>query len=442
MVVNSNIFRAYDIRGIYPSELNEEVAYKIGQVFVSYTKAKRVVVGRDIRLSSLSLFETLVKGITNQGANVYNLGEAPTECLYFSVGHYGYEGGIMITASHNPKEYNGFKLIKKGVEIIRGIEIAQRIKKLERPKPQKKGKIKNLDIWSDYLNHLFSFVNVNQIKPFKVVIDAGNGMAGKVIPLLKPKLAIEIMPLNFDLDGNFPAHSPNPLAEGATEQISQAIKKEKANFGFIFDGDADRIFLLDEMGNFVKGDITLLLLVKYFLKKNPGVAIAYNLICSKAVPEFIRKWGGKPIRTAVGFVNVREGMRQENGIMGGEVSGHYCFKDNYYSDSAFIAFLILLQVISESGKKVSEMIKELSLYFKGEFNFEVEKKEAILNKIKKIYSKGKQNYLDGVSVEYDDWWFNLRSSQTEPVLRLTIEAKSKKLLEEKKKELTKLISKN
>lgn len=441
VLIAPNIFKAYDIRGIYPDDVNEETTYKIGQAFVKYTKAKRVVVGQDCRLSSPFLFKSITRGITSQGADVYNIGQVSTDCLYFAVGKYGYEGGIMITASHNPKEYNGFKMIKEGAAVIRGIEIKEIIFKPNFFKTPRHGMIKDLNIWQDYLTHIFSFINVNKIKVFKVVVDAGNGMAGKVMSFLVPRLPITIIPLNFDLDGNFPVHSPNPLAEGVTKQIRRKVLKEKADFGFIFDGDADRIFLIDEQGNSVRGDITLLLLAKYFLKKNPGAGITYNAVCSKAVPEFIKKWKGKPIRTPVGFVNIRDGMIKNGGVLGGELSGHYCFKDNFYSDSGFIAFLILLQIISENRRKLSEIIAELSPYTKSsEINFEVKQKEAILNEIKKRYSDGRQDYLDGITVEYDDWWFNIRPSQTEPILRLTIETRNKRLLKEKKKELIKIIN--
>ncbi len=444
MKINPSIFKSYDIRGIYPADLNEETAYLIGRGFVEYTGVKKVVVGRDMRLSSPTLFEALTKGIIEQGADVYNIGEVPAECLYFTVGFYDYEAGIMITASHNPKEYNGFKMIKKEKNgltlVIRGKGILGVVEKSDFLKSENKGDIKEIDIWQDYLKHIFSFVDISKIKPFKVVVDAGNGMAGKVIPQLASKLPIEVISLNFDLDGNFPAHSSNPLLEGVTDQISQEVLDKKADFGFIFDGDADRIFLIDERGEFVRADITLLLLAKYFLEREPGVAIAYNIICSKAVPEFIKKCSGKPIRTKVGFVNVQKGIFKNNGVMGGELSGHYCFRDNFYLDSGFIAFLILLQVISKSGKKVSEMMAELSPYAKAsEINFEIKDKQGILNKIKEKYSDGKQDYLDGVTVEYDDWWFNLRPSQTEPLLRLTIEAETEELLEKKKKELSSFI---
>jgi phosphomannomutase len=354
----------------------------------------------------------------------------------------------MITASHNPKEYNGFKMIKKAagrIEAIRGTFLSRRLiirrdEAADFPEAERKGRIKDIDIWPDYLKHVFSFVDIDEIKPFKAAVDAGNGMAGKVVPLLSEKLPVNIISLNFNLDGNFPAHPSNPLAKGAANQVSMAVKENKADCGFIFDGDADRIFLIDESGNFVGGDIAVLLLAKYFLRKNPGKGIAYNLIYSRAVPEFIKKWGGAPIRTKVGYVNIWEEMMKNDGIMGGELSGHFSFRDSFYTDSGFISFLVLLQIISESEKSVSELAKELSPYFKlPEINFKIGNKEAVLKKIRERFSDGKQDYLDGVTVEYNDWWFNVRPSQTEPLLRLTIEADSKELLEEKKKELVGLI---
>ena len=281
---------------------------------------------------------------------------------------------------------------------------------------------------------------LKKIKPMKVIVDASNGVAGLTISKIQNKLPVQIIPLNFDPDGNFPNHAPNPLLYGSTDQISNEIRKQKADLGFIFDADADRIYLITEKGDFTKADITLTLLAKYFLEKNPGAGIAYHVTCSKSVSEFIKKWGGKTIRTKVGFVNIQRGLMDNNGIMGGELSGHYCFKDNFYSDSGIIVFLTLLQIISKDGRRVSEIMKELSIYFKDpELNFEVENKEEIMENIKQKYSDGKQDYLDGVTVEYKDWWFNIRPSNTEPLLRLTIEADTKDLLEQKKEELSNFI---
>jgi len=428
MEINKSIFKSYDIRGIYPADLNENVAYNIGRAFVKLTGTKKIAVCSDARISGPELLQAIAR-----------VGQLPTECLYFAVGALDFLAGIMITASHNPKEYNGFKMLKKvdnKIEIIRGENLLTTIsnnefKKLDSISFQKK------DILKEYINHILSFIDLSKITPLKIVIDASNGVAGTIISEIKNKLPLEIIPLNFEPNGDFPCHSPNPLLESSIKQISKRILEEQADFGFIFDGDADRIFLIDEKGVFVKADITLLLLAKYLLEKNSGMVIAYNAICSKSVPEFIEKWGGKAIRTKVGFVNVRDVLIKNNGIMGGELSGHYCFKDNYYLDSGMIAMLILIQQITKDSRKVSEIVAELLPYVKGaELNFEVKDKVLILDKIKEKYSDGKQDFLDGITVEYKDWWFNARMSNTEPLLRITIEADTKELLEEKQKELS------
>jgi len=446
---NQSIFKSYDIRGIYPYELNEEIAYKIGRSFIRHSGAKSVAVGQDARISSPVLFSGLVKGITAEGAVVYDLGQVLTECLYFSVGKnpldYGFDSGVMITASHNPKEYNGFKMVKRNrenIEIIRGKDLLSAVESEDFKDDVSKGSVERKDIWMDYIKHILSFIDLDRIKPFNIAIDASNGVAGLAVSKIGDKLPIKIFLLNYEPDGDFPNHSPNPLADGSTHQIKNEIEKENADFGFIFDGDADRIFLVDENGWLVRADVTLLLLAKYFLQKFPGSSIAYNAICSKAVPEFIKKWGGKPVRTKVGFVNVREGLLKNNGVMGGELSGHYCFRDNFYLDSGMIAFLVLLQIISDEHKKVSEIVQDLSPYAKSsEMNFIIENKEEVIKKIKDKYSDGKQDYLDGITVEYGNWWFNVRASQTEPLLRLTIEADTKELLEEKQKKLSSLLEK-
>ncbi len=449
-MIDYSIFKSYDIRGIYPENINKKIAYLIGKSLIRYTKKQKVVIGRDMRLSSPSLFRGLAEGILSEGGKIYDVGKIATECLYFAVGNYNYELGIMITASHNPKDYNGFKIIQKNdnnlLEIISGKNLIKTIKEIEKSDKNKnfikqKKKIKKINIWRDYLNYIFSFISLKNINHFKIVIDASNGMAGKIIPKIIKKISsLAIIPLNFKLDGNFPAHPPNPLSPKSSKEIKEIIKKEKADFGFIFDGDADRIFLIDEKGKLVRGDITLLLLAKHFLEKEPGKGIVYNLICSKAVPEFIKRWGGRPIRSKVGFANISKLMIKKNAIMGGELSGHFSFKDYFCHDSAFITFLILLEIISKNNKTVSKITKELSPYFKlPESNFKVRDKELVLKEIKKKFSDAKQDYLDGITVEYSNWWFNIRPSQTEPLLRLTIEANNKNLLKEKKKMLVNLI---
>jgi len=445
MAVNPDIFKFYDIRGIYPEELNEETAFNIGRAFVRYCKAKKAVIGHDARTSSPALFKAFAKGVKAEGAEIYDIGQVPSECLYFAVGKYDFDAGVMVTASHNPKEYNGLKMIRKdsgNIEMVRGNDLLMTVEESDLKKfDGQKIEIEKKDIWHDFLNHTISLVDLSEMAPLKVVVDASNGVAGLAISKMKDKLPVEIISLNFEPDGNFPNHSPNPLVEGSSDQIKSKIKEAQADFGLIFDADGDRIFLVDENSNMVPADIVLVLLAKYFLEKNPGMAVAYNLICSKAVPEFIKNFGGIPIRTQVGFVNVRDGLLKNNGIMGGELSGHYCYKDNFYMDSGVISFLTLLIIFSKDQRKVSEIVKEFFSYAKGpEINFEVEDKDAIIEKIKEKYSDGKQDFLDGITVEYDNWWFNARASNTEPLLRLTIEADTEELLKQKSREIKDFIS--
>lgn len=445
MEIDPNIFKSYDIRGVYPSELNEDSAFAVGRAFALYSGAKRVVIGYDARISSPALFRALSAGISLEGGQIYNIGQVPTECLYFALGSRDFDAGIMITASHNPKEYNGFKMLvkkDKNIEVVRGKDITETVQGLKFVKKKAEAETAAEDIWKDFTSHILSFVDLSEILPSKIVIDASNGVAGLAVSKIQDDLPGEIISLNFEPNGNFPNHSPNPLETGSADKIEEKIKKEKADFGFIFDGDADRVFLADENGQLVRADAALLLLAKYFLQKNPGMAIAYNAICSKALPEFVKQWGGVPVRTQVGFVNVRDGLLKNNGIMGGELSGHYCYKDNFYTDSGMISFLSLLQIISRDGRKVSEIVKELSPYAKSpELNFKINNKETVLDKIKQKYTDGDQDFLDGITVTYKDWWFNVRPSNTEPLLRLTIEADTKELLDEKQKELSKFISK-
>lgn len=456
-MINQSIFKAYDVRGVYPSDLDESAGFAVGGAFIKLTGAKKVVVGFDARLSSPALFEALTKGLADQGAEVFSIGQVPTECLYFAVASYDFDAGIMITASHNPKEYNGFKmLVRMGKEInmIRGKDLLSLIK--EGGIEDGSANVQDFDIWKDYQEFILKFAG--DPKPLKIVVDASNGVIGHVISKIKDKLSVQIIDLNFEPDGNFPNHSPNPLDAGASDQIAQKITNEKADFGVMFDGDADRIFLVDERGQQVSADITLLLLAKYFLSKKSlptgrqaGKGIAYNLICSRSVPEFIKKWGGVPIRTQVGFINVREGLMKNGGIMGGELSAHYCFADYFYMDSGMIAFLTLLQIISQDGppshkasagqgRPLSEIVKELTIYAKPlQLTFKIKDAGPVLEKIKEKYIDGKQDFLDGVTVEYDRWWFNARPSNTEPLLKLTIEADTEKLLQEKQQELSEFI---
>lgn len=443
MNINLSIFHEYDIRGIYPDDFNEEVAYQIGRIFADYTKAKKILVGCDMRLSSDVIFKSLSRGLIEQGADVFEAGLVSIDFIYSMVPKNNFQAGIMITASHNPKEYNGLKMIvwrnEPWIEPISGKTIGELIDEEVKP-TKKKGKIKKINLWQNYLNHIFSFADFKKIKPLKIVVDAGNGMAGKVIPLIEEKIPCRIVRRFFELDGNFPNHPPNPLLSGVLEDLGKVVLKEKADFGVAFDGDADRIFLVSEKGEPLYGDQLILLLAKKILEKNKGGGIVYSLNLSRAVPEFILKMGGQPIRSRIGYRFISQNMRENNGILGGELSCHFSFRDNFYTDSGFIAFLMFLEVISESNKPLSELVKEYKIYFKShEINIETQNISEKLSLVKEKYKDGKIDKLDGITVQYQDWWFNLRPSNTEPVVRLTVEAKTKELLNEKLAELRNLI---
>lgn len=435
------IFKSYDIRGVFPSSLNPEIARLIGRALPSIFGGKRVAVGRDMRLSSPRLFEALTGALVEAGASVDDLGLIPIDAMYYAVGTTpAYDGGIMITASHNPKEFNGFKMVKRVVEVVRGRDVLEFLRSHPDVPVGSKGSMASRDIFPGYIRHVVSFVDTAKLKPLKVVVDAGNGMAGKVIPLLEPYLPIKVIPLFFDLDGDFPNRPSNPLSSGAAKHVRRAILHDQADLGVMFDGDTDRLFFLDETGRFIQADVTLLLLARELLKRTPGAGIAYNVICSKAVPELITRWGGKPLRSAVGYVNVRKAMMDGGGVMGGEVSAHYSFKDNFYSDSGFIAFLLVLQLVSESGKNLSELVADLSPYCRGdEVNLKIEDARAVIAALKREYADGKQDEFDGLTVAYSDWWFNVRPSNTEPLLRVTVEAATKEAMEAKRQQLVETI---
>lgn len=439
-----SIFKAYDVRGIYPTELNEEIAYKIGKAFVGIIKPKNVVIGRDMRLSSDSLFNAVAKGITEMGADVIEIGLCSSDMVYFAVGSYKYDAGIMITASHNPKEYNGLKFVKKEAAPISSETGLHEIEKMVAENKFKisknKGKIMEKDIMQDYIKNVLKFVDIKKIKPLKVVVDAGNGMAGKIMPEIAKHLPIKLIPLYFELDGSFPNHIPNPVFEESTADLKKTIRRKKADLGLTFDGDADRIGLIDEKEEYISGSLTTALVAEKMLSKHAGARIIYSSICSWVVPETIKKCKGKPIMSPVGHSFIKQWMRKYDGLFAGESSGHYYYRDNSYADSAFITALIVMEMISEKNMPLSEILKHYKKYFAiQEINFGVEDKDEKIKEIRERYKTGKINDMDGIRIEFDDWWFSVRASGTEPLLRLNVEAKSKKLMEEKAKELVKII---
>ncbi len=442
------IFKAYDIRGVYGRDLTDEIAYRFGRAFVTFLKCKAVVVGYDMRDSSPNVESNLIRGITDQGVDVVRIGLSTTPMLYFAVAKFGYDAGINVTASHNPAEYNGFKLVKRdgvpisgdtGIYGMRDLVEANKFKNAAR-----KGAVSEREgILDAYVNNILSFVDVSKLKKFKIVVDTANGMAGLVIPELMPLLHCEFEHMFPELDGSFPNHEANPLKHETLRWLQSEVKRKKADLGVAFDGDSDRIGFVDENGYIIPLDLFTALIAAELLKSNRGAKILYDLRSSRAVPEAIQANGGVAIETMVGHSLIKAHMRRERAIFAGEVSGHYYLKDNFYIESPFIVLLLLLKLMTESKKPLSELIRPLQKYCStGELNFEVEDKEGAMERVKAAFPDAKRVYeLDGLSVVYEDWWLNLRPSNTEPLLRLNLEARTSELRDRMKKKIIGILEK-
>lgn len=444
------IFKTYDIRGIYPSQLDEDVAYKIGRAVAEFLKADALVVGRDMRLSGEKLFQSLARGINDAGCDVIDIGMASTPLTYFAIAEYNHEGGIVISASHNPSNYNGFKICQRGAIPISAETGLLEIKKLVEKAQFKKrnvGQIIQTSVLSDYIQKVLELIDQDVLKnsKLKVVADFGNGMGAETLSNIFNTLGLNLLTLYAEPDGSFPNHEPNPLKEENLKHLKEKVIKEKADLGVALDGDADRIGFVDERGETVRGDIITALLAKEVLKNNPGAKILYDLRSSWATPEEIKKAGGIPIEYKVGHALIKEKMRKEGAIFAGELSMHFYWKDFFGVENADLAVLKIMELIVQEQKPLSVITKPILRYFhSGEINFEVQDKEGKIKEIEKIYGaqKGaKVSYLDGLKIEFEDWWFNLRPSNTEPLLRLNLEAKTQKILEIKKRELTHLLEK-
>jgi len=440
------IFKAYDIRGLYPDQLDEEAAWKIGCATARYlpslmsgfergqARAKALCVGRDMRTHSEGLAKALSDGIRSTGVGVVDIGMIDTPQMYFAVNHLGTCGGVQVTASHNPAKYNGFKVSGRGAVPIGGDTGLKEIKHMAVALPHTKGKatgsFKQQDLISEYKKHVLQFLSPN-VKKKKVAIDASNGMAGKIVPLLFHDAPIEIVEINFEHTGKF-KHDPDPLVEKNLSQVKAAVKKQNCDFGICFDGDADRMMMVDERGETVSCDLITALLVPYFLARKPKSAVVYDLRSSRVVMEEIIKHGGTPRRERVGHAFMKKAMRDSHAVFGGELSGHFYYEQNYYADSAVITLVHTLNVISEKDEPLSELIRPLRRYASsGEINFKVENKQAKMDELARRYSDGQADQLDGVTIGFKEWWFNCRPSNTEPLLRLNVEARSQEILEEK-----------
>lgn len=433
---NPSIYRSYDIRGVVPDEFDAGEAYHVGRAYIAYTKAKTIVVARDMRPSGVKIMEELIRGLTEAGSNVITIGQSTSPMFYFAVHHLKVDGGLMVTASHNPGRYNGIKLTREQAIPIGGdsglLDIRDLVEKRDWKESDQIGSVHEENVRDAYMQVVTKNVDATGMT---IVADAGNGMAGLLLKEYFKKIGAVAVPLYWELDGTFPNHEADPLKEENRVDAETAVKKHKADMGVMFDGDADRVFFIDEMGQTIPGDIATALIAQEMIKENPGAVVLYDLRASRAVREAAEKAGGKAMMSRVGHSNIKAQMRKENAIFAGEVSGHFYFTP-WHAESALLATGYLIRLLKESGKPLSELVVPLMKYAKTpEINFEVNDKEATLLKFKEAFSDAEILELDGVSIVYPNWWANVRPSNTEPLLRLNLEADTVELLEQKRTEI-------
>lgn len=450
MEVTNKAFKAYDVRGVYPTEVNEELAYRVGRIFSAMFAAETVVVGHDIRLSGPVLVEALTEGLRHGGTKVIDIGQCGTEMIYFATAHLQADGGIMITASHNPKEYNGMKLVRRGSRPISADTGLKEIGEMAAAQnfahqlvPGKTlGAAEKMDIMPAYIEHLLSYVDVKALQPMKIVANPGNGGAGPVVKELAKHLPFEFITLNDTPDGSFPNGVPNPLLLPNREATAKVVREQGADLGIAWDGDFDRCFLFDEKAEFIEGYYIVGLLAEAFLRKEPGAKIMFDPRLTWNTEEILQREGGVPVRCKSGHAFMKECMRNNGVLYGGEMSAHHYFRDFSYCDSGMIPWLLVTELLCRSGKKLSQLVGErMAMYpCSGEINRKVEDSAAVLAELGKRYADGEQDHLDGLSVAYDKWRFNVRVSNTEPVMRLNVETKGdKELLAAKTEELLAII---
>jgi phosphomannomutase len=439
-----SIFKAYDVRGVVPDELDEDVARRVGGAFVDWADLTSVVIGYDCRLSSPSLAEAIRDGITSRGADVVDLGLASTDLLYFASGSLD-AAGIMLTASHNPPRYNGVKFClagarpvgeETGLEEIRAIAEGD-----ERPPVAARGSVRRADLLDEYVEHVLSFIDAPNVRPLNVVVDTANGMGGLVVPAVFARLPLKVTHLFAELDGTFPNHPADPIDPENQRDLKREVLAREADVGLAFDGDADRVFFVDERAEGVSGSDVTALVARAVLAREPGAKIVHNLICSWAVADVIRENGGTPIRSRVGHSFIKQVMAETGAAFGGEHSGHYYFRENYRADSGVIAAVVVLEQLSLASVPLSELLRPLRRYYSsGEINTHVDDRFGRIEQIAAAYASGRQDRLDGLTVEFDDdWWFNVRPSNTEPLLRLNVESRTEELLKEKTDEVLAVI---
>jgi phosphomannomutase len=446
-VLDPSVFKAYDVRGIYPSELDEDGAYRVARAYTAHFEPRSVALGHDMRLSSPSMAKAAADGIADAGADVVELGLVGTEMLYHAVTELRLEGGICVTASHNPKEYTGMKIVRRGALPVGGDSGLAEVRALaegDLGNVEERGSVRSEDVWPSFVAKVLSFVDVGAIRPLRVVIDAANGMAGVMLPpVLEALPQLEVVRCFFEPDGSFPNHEPNPLLPENREFIVGKVTEEDADLGVAYDGDADRCFFIDDTGEFVPGDFATALMAEAVLSRAPGEKVIYDVRASWAVPETIQRAGGVPLVNRVGHAFIKQRMRAEGAVFGGEVSAHYYFREFSQADTGVVPFLVMLDLVSRSGTKLSELLRPYREHFflTGEINTPVTDVPLRLQEIKERYTAegGRVSHLDGISFEFEDWHFNVRPSNTEPLLRLNLEALSESLMVEKRDEVLRLI---
>jgi phosphomannomutase len=446
-VLDPSVFKAYDVRGLYPSQLDEDGAYRIGRAYVEHFEPRSIAVGRDMRVSSPSMAAAAIEGAADGGADVLDIGLVGTEMVYHAVGELGLEGGICVTASHNPGEYTGLKIVRRGALPVGGDSGLEDVKGRAAAgfgAIARRGEVREENVWPGFVDKVLSFVEPDAIRPLRVVVDAANGMAGVMLPPVLERLPqLDVVRCFFEPDGSFPNHEPNPLLPENRELIVRKTQEEGADIGVAFDGDADRCFFVDDTGEFVPGDFVTALLAAAVLEREPGAKVIYDVRASRAVPETIERAGGIPVMNRVGHAFIKQRMRKEDATFAGEVSAHYYFRDFSQADSGVVPFLLMLELLSRRGQKLSEILAPLRerFFLTGEINTPVEDVPLKLQELKERYAAegARISHLDGISIDFDDWHFNVRPSNTEPLLRLNLEAFSRERMEEKRDEVLSLI---
>jgi phosphomannomutase len=446
-VLDPSVFKAYDVRGIHPTELDEDGAYRIGRGYVEEFEPRTVAIGRDTRLSSPSMAAAAIEGAADGGADVLDLGLVGTEMVYYAVGDLGLDGGICVTASHNPPEYTGMKIVRRGARPVGGDSGLDRVRRRAEAgfdDVRRRGTVREEDVWAGFVEKVLSFVDEAGFRPLRIVVDAANGMAGTMLPPVLERLPqLDVVRCYFEPDGSFPNHEPNPLLPENRAFIVEKTRSEGAQLGVAYDGDADRCFFVDDTGEFVPGDFVTALLARAMLAKEPGAKIIYDVRASWAVPRAIEEAGGVPLINRVGHAFIKDRMRKEDALFAGEVSAHYYFRDFSQADTGVVPFLVMLELLSQADRPLSELLAPYRerYFLTGELNTPVADVALKLQEIKERYAAvgGRISHLDGVSVDFDDWHFNVRPSNPEPLLRLNLEALSEPLMEEKRDEVLELI---